>query len=155
MKLRLRREPTLVGKITLGDLFILYDADLQNAAYEQWLCHTLEDAVRELAGVPVYAWKIPNETAIPFGTYQLGLVDSPKFGPDTLTLLGVPGFTNIRIHRGNHPDDTDGCILVGAKRAGASIYDCTTALNALKSIVVPELKAGRPVSITVESHLTQ
>lgn len=155
MKLRLRREPTLLGRVTLGDLFAAYEADAAHASYEKWQCHTLEDAVRELAGVPVYAWKIPGITAIPFGTFTLELYDSPKHGLDTLRLVAVPGFAQVEIHEGNKPEDTDGCILVGAKRAGASIYESRAALAALRALVVPELKAGRPVSITIESHTTE
>jgi hypothetical protein len=145
MQLRLRREPTLLGRVTLGDLFV----------DEQWQCYTLEDAVREVPGIPVFEWKVQDETAIPFGAYRLGLVDSPKFGPDTITLLDVPGFTNVRIHQGNFPEDTDGCILVGATRHGASIGESKLALAALKHIVVPELTAGNEVLLTIESHKTE
>jgi hypothetical protein len=45
MKLRLRREPTILDKVTLGDLYIQADAH-----DEVWQCHTLEDAVREVPG---------------------------------------------------------------------------------------------------------
>lgn len=146
MKLRLRREPTLLGRVTFGDLYV------SDTLGELWQCYTLEDAVREVRGIPVSQWKIPHETAIPFGTFKLGLVDSPKFGPDTLTLLNVPGFDLIRIHKGSTERDTDGCILVGAERHGASIASCQKALDALKFKVVPELKAGREVYITIEPH---
>lgn len=144
----------MIGKVTLGDLFVVYAPEDQEPGYEKWQCHTLEDAVREVVGVPVSVWKIPKVTAIPAGTYQLELYDSPKHGANTLRLVGVPGFDEVEIHEGNKPEDTDGCILVGAKRAGAAIYESVNALAALKAIVVPELKAGRAVSITVESHIS-
>ena len=140
MKLRLRREPTLLDRVTFGDLYI-YDRET-----EGWQCFTLEDAVR--------AVKIKHQTAIPFGTYNLALYNSPKFGPETLHLLDVPNFEYVHIHSGNTENDTDGCILVGAKREGAHIYESRLALAALKHLVVPELLAGRPVSITIEPHTT-
>lgn len=140
MKLRLRREPTLLERVTFGDLYVYHDA------VEGWQCFTLEDAVR--------AAKIKHQTAIPFGTYKLALYDSPKFGPETLHLLDVPNFDLVHIHSGNNENDTDGCILVGAKREGAHIYESRLALAALKHLVVPELLAARPVSITIEPHTT-
>lgn len=138
MKLRLRREPTLLERVTFGDLYV-YDGTT-----EGWQCFTLEDAVR--------AVKIKHKTAIPFGTYKLALYNSPKFGPETLHLLDVPNFDLVHIHSGNNENDTDGCILVGAKREGAHIYEAKTALAALKHLVVPELQAGREVYITIEPH---
>lgn len=69
-------------------------------------CYTLEDELRQE--------KIPGESAIPAGIYDITLEDSPRFGPDTLTLLNVPNFTHIRIHSGNTDEDTAGCIVVGS-----------------------------------------
>lgn len=141
MKLRLRREPTLLERVTFGDLYV------NDGQTELWQCFTLEDAVR--------AVKIKHETAIPFGVYQLDLYDSPKFGPATLHLLNVPNFDLVHIHSGNTEKDTDGCILVGAKREGAHIYESKLALAALKHLVVPELQAGNKVYITIEPHTTE
>jgi len=70
-----------------------------------YFCRTLEDELR--------AVKVSNETAIPAGTYKVVLENSPKFGPDTITLLDVPGFTYVRIHSVRNDDDTSGCIGVG------------------------------------------
>lgn len=81
----------------------------------QFFCFTLEDKVREQQGVPIEKWKVKGETAIPQGVYDLALEDSPKFGPQTITLLRVPGFSYIRIHTGNTAKDTEGCIIVGYK----------------------------------------
>lgn len=78
-----------------------------------YFCFTLEDKVREQDGVPIEKWKIYGQTAIPQGIYEVFLDDSPKFGPQTLTLKDVPGFSKIRIHSGNTSVDTEGCIIVG------------------------------------------
>lgn len=138
LALRLRREPTVLDRVTFGDLYV-YDGTT-----EGWQCFTLEDAVRTV--------KIKHKTAIPFGRFELSLYDSPKFGPETLHLLAVPNFEYVHIHSGTTDEDTDGCILVGAKREGLAIYESRLALAALKHIVVPELQAGTKVYITIEPH---
>ena len=137
-----RRKPT-VKDTTFSDLFV--------PDQEEAFIHLLEDAIRELPGVPVEEWKIPGKTAISAGRYKVELVDSPKFGPDTLTLLDVPGYTVIRVHAGNDDEDTDGCPLTGMRIIpdpegdGGNISDSKTALNKLKEYLVPKLKAGEEV----------
>lgn len=96
MKLLLQREPSTKNS-TPGKLFI-------DGTFE---CYTLEDIVRA-RGVKVY-----GQTAIPAGTYQVLLTQSPRFKRVLPLLLNVPGFEGIRIHPGNKAEDTDGCILVG------------------------------------------
>lgn len=148
MELKLKRDEW--GRIdTPGTLTI-------NGAYE---CRTLEDPVREDAFRPVGEWKVKTKTAIPAGRFRLELVDSPRFGPNTLTLKDVPGFEYIRIHAGNDEQDTDGCPLVGQRLepepedGSWRIVGGTSgpALKALKAKVVPELKAGNPVYITIQN----
>lgn len=85
------REPSQ-GGATLSKLFLGLD----------FLCDVLEDEVREIPGKPVSEWKIKGHTAIPAGTYEIEARQSGHFGPDTLTLLDVPGFQYIRIHAGNY-----------------------------------------------------
>jgi len=58
--------------------------------------------------------KIPGQTCIPAGTYEVALSHSPRFKRAMPTLLNVPGFTHILIHWGNTPKDTAGCILLGS-----------------------------------------
>lgn len=83
----------------------------------EFFCFTLEDKVREEEGIAVEKWKIQDQTAIPRGIYKVTLENSPKFGLETPTLSNVPGFTSIRMHSGNTPDDTDGCIICGFRLA--------------------------------------
>ena len=112
------------------------------------VCFSLEDELRELPGIPVSEWKVKARTAIPAGHYRAALVDSPRFGKDTLTLLDVPGFGEIRIHGGNDEDDTEGCPMMGAE---LDAQDKITGgksqlgLRALRAILVPALKADEEV----------
>ena len=75
--------------------------------------YTLEDAVREIPGVPVSEYKIKGRTAIPVGSYDLVIDYSNRFKRLMPHILNVPGFEGIRIHAGNTHEDTEGCILVG------------------------------------------
>ena len=68
----------------------------------RWFCSTLER----------------TDVAIPAGFYPVTLTMSPRFG-EVLPLIGnVVGRTGIRIHAGNYPRDTAGCILVGVASTG-------------------------------------
>lgn len=130
MNLTLQREPSDDHR-TFGKLYI--DG--------QFCCHTLEDVVREV--------KIPGETAIPAGTYRITMEHSPRFGPDTITVNKVPGFTGVRIHAGNTEADTHGCPLVGLVRADASILQSKAALADLKPEIAAALQAGEDVWLEV------
>jgi hypothetical protein len=93
-------------KATLGRVYV--DA--------KEICYSLEDPVREVFGHPVSSWKIKGKTAIPVGTYKVILSHSPRFKKELPEVLGVLGFSKIRIHGGNDEGDTEGCILVAEKR---------------------------------------
>ena len=120
MNLRVLREPTVEGG-TLGALY------LNNV----WFAWTLEDAVREVDGQPVSTWKVPRETAIPRGRYEVRLTHSARFGRVLPLLLDVPGFEGVRIHPGNTIADTEGCILVGRSRVAHNISGSKVACEAL------------------------
>ena len=55
----------------------------------------------------------PNISCIPTGVYNLGRVDSPKFGPATWEIKDVPGRSHILIHAGNTANDVVGCLALG------------------------------------------
>lgn len=92
-------------KTTIGELSL--DNEFQ--------CHTLEDTVRDLNkdGVLQKEEKVYGETAIPSGTYEIVISHSDKFHKKLPLLLDVPHFKGVRIHSGNIPTHTLGCILVG------------------------------------------
>lgn len=86
-----------------------------------FFCYTLEDIVRE-HGVKVY-----GETAIDQGVYYVSVTDSPTFKRALPLVYDVDRFTGIRFHRGNRPQDTEGCILVGYKfdKNTTNVYEST------------------------------
>lgn len=140
MRLRLIREPTVDGT-TLGVLFV----DGRFAAF------SLEDAIREVAGVPVAAWKVPKATAIPAGTYRVRLTMSNRFQRILPEVLDVPGFTGVRIHAGNTAADTEGCVLLGVRRSGVALVESRPAVGALVDQMVA---ASGATWITIENPPT-
>lgn len=74
---------------------------------------SIEDAVREIKGQLVASWKIPGETAMPEGRYQVVIDFSKRFNRLMPLLLNVPGFDGVRIHIANSDKDVEGCIGIG------------------------------------------
>lgn len=71
------------------------------------ICDTIEPPVRRPSEF------VRGSTAVQAGVYRLALSRSPKFGRLLPLLVGVPGMSGVRIHRGNTVADTRGCILPG------------------------------------------
>lgn len=110
MQLQLVRK-VFTDQSTIGELSV-------NGVFE---CFTLEDKVR-----PV---KIKGETAISAGKYEVAVTFSNKFKKFLPLLLDVPNFEGIRIHTGNTPKDTLGCILVGQAKGVDSISNSRLAFG--------------------------
>ena len=68
---------------------------------------------------------------IPYGEYDVVPYPSAKFGLIVPMLENVPGRTNIEIHVGNLPRDTEGCILVGKERGIDCLASSRAAFNEL------------------------
>lgn len=134
MELVLRRGKSANG-CTIGELLI----DGQRE------CFTLEDVVRP-DGV-----KIPGETAIPPGSYDVEISHSPRFKRDLPLLVNVANFTGVRIHTGNTAADTEGCILVGAGRGTDRISGSRDAFDRLFAKLRTALDNGEEVRIEVVS----
>lgn len=141
MKLTLQRYEA-AGRRTFGRLL---------AEDGHRLCYVLEDALREVEGQPVSAWKVRGETAIPAGDYRVTLENSPRFGLDTLTVNGVPGFVGVRMHAGNTEADTEGCPLLGMSVNAGGIVGGTSrpAVALIKELVRQAVAAGEVVMMRV------
>lgn len=126
MKLELKR----VAKketYTIGKLYI--DG--------KYFCDTIEDKDRALdssmSEAAILAKKIKHQTAIPTGTYKVGLTISPRFKTLLPLLYDVKGFSGIRIHSGNTAEDSSGCIIVGTNDVVGKVLNSRTTMQKLLS----------------------
>lgn len=107
-------------KSTIGELSI-------NGAFE---CFTLEDAER--------ISKVYGRTAIPKGRYEVIINYSNRFKQYMPLLLNVPDYEGVRIHNGNTPEHTLGCVLVGQKKGvdviGASRFAYRALFDKMKAV---------------------
>lgn len=110
-------------------------------------CFTMEDEMR--------AVKVKGETAIPYGTYELGMRYSPKFSPkfshEMLWVKNVPNFEYVLIHWGNTDDDTDGCLLLGDKigiiKGQTAVLNSINTYKEIYAIIVKHIELGGVASI--------
>jgi hypothetical protein len=116
---------------TLGELYI-------DDVFECFIC---EDAVRDE--------KIKGITAIPYGTYEVVVSYSPRFGRYLPLLLNVPNYTGVRIHKGNVHEDTEGCLLPGVRKGIDSVLDSKKAFDKLYPKIVHALQNSGKVFIEV------
>lgn len=80
-------------------------------------CYVLEDKDRQLQpDGSIIPWnpgiKIYGETAIPRGRYKLEINQSAKFKRMMPEILNVQSFTGIRLHDGEGPQNTEGCLIL-------------------------------------------
>ena len=104
--------------------------------------------------------KIAGRTAIPSGVYKVVLSVSPRFkskawaaryGGLVPEILGVKGFSGVRIHPGNTAADTDGCILIGENKAkGALVNSQKRYLELMDKYLIPAWNRKEEITITVE-----
>lgn len=87
--------------------------------------------------------------AIPAGSYPIELTFSPHFGRVLPLLDSVPGRSAIRIHSGNTPPDSEGCILVGSSRANDFVGDSRKAEAQLTSKIGAAIARKEQVTVDV------
>ena len=104
-------------------------------------CFVLEDRYRP-PGEP----KIHGATCIPCGVYPVRITHSPKFGVDLPLVCDVPGFSGVRIHPGNFPSDTEGCLLPGRDRLPDAVQGSRLAFVDLFAKLQG---AAEPITLTV------
>lgn len=124
----------LTSSSTIGSLYV----------NGMWECYTLEDVVRK-------GPKIHGQTAIPEGTYGVKITFSNRFKRDLPLLADVPGFEGIRIHPGNGPENTEGCLLVGRAKSIDRIYNSRDAFDVLYSKILAAWVNHEPIEITVKA----
>lgn len=101
-------------------------------------CNALEDEDRGLTSDmtvdEILKKKKYGETAIPTGRYKVTMSWSPRFKKEMPLVNAVKGFTGVRLHSGNTPKDTLGCILFGANDKVGEVCNSrywTTMLTAI------------------------
>lgn len=135
MKLTLKRVQ-LDPDVTIGELSI------DGLFY----CYTCEDVVR-----PPGAPKVFGDTAIPAGEYMVDVTYSPHFGRELPLLSAVPNFSGVRIHPGNTPADTEGCLLVGFDRHPKGVGRSRDAFGPLFARLNAAHAAGEDVTIEISA----
>lgn len=112
-------------------------------------CYSCEDVDRHVEDDP--ARKQRGTTAIPVGVYEVRLYDSPKHGPDTPELVGVPGFHHVQIHSGNDSTHTEGCLLFGLARdtTAGTVGRSRVACRWLRQQIIDVIEDGGTVTVEV------
>ena len=111
-----------------------------------YLCDTLEPQWRDYKNG---GRKIPGRSAIPEGRYLVLITWSPKFKQWLPLLWNVPKFSGIRIHAGNKPEDTEGCILVGKNQQVGRLIDSRFWVHRLKQEISDAHERGEKVYLTI------
>ncbi len=130
MRLRLTRK-YFTDESTIGELTV-------DGSFE---CFTLEDKVRDQ--------KVWGKTAIPAGTYDVAITHSRRFNRELPELQNVPGYAGVRVHTGNCPADTEGCILVGKSRSKDWVSESVAAFGPLFEKMREAARRGEKITIEV------
>ena len=138
--------------------------DMEKLSKDTYFCDTLEPTWRNLKGIDLkpeevdarysrqsgkVARKIPGHTAIPEGSYRVLITLSPRFKEWLPYIQGVPDFEGIRIHAGNYPDDTQGCILVGENKVKGMVVNSRIWLHRLMNRIQAAENQGEGIWITI------
>ena len=93
--------------------------------------------------------KIKGNTCIPYGTYNITITYSPRFKKNLPLLNNVKGFDGIRIHSGNKPQDTEGCLLPGFNKVKGQVIDSRVTTDKLIAQIQQALNKGEKVTIEI------
>lgn len=119
----------------------------------EFLCNIVEDRDRGLnnnmSAAAILKIKVPSETAIPTGTYRLVVNESPKFKREMIEVVGVPGFTGIRIHNGVNADHSAGCLIPGLNTIKGGVSDSKRYEEILTKKVKASMAKNEDVYLTI------
>lgn len=125
-----------------------------------YFCDTIEDRDRGLSQSmsleEIKKIKVPNETAIPTGTYNVTLnVVSPKFKDRAWAkpyegkvprILNVPGFEGVLIHPGTDQNSTSGCIILGKNKIVGKVVESQATFK----IFMVKVAGQRNITLTIK-----
>ena len=121
---------------TAGRLYVV------NELGKAYFCDTLEPSLHPTNHL--------HPKAIPAGRYDVAVTWSPKFKRWLPLLLKVPYRSGIRIHAGNNPEDSSGCILLGRALLPGHVYNSRSTLEKLMQRL-KERPEGEAIHITIEN----
>lgn len=126
------------------------------------LCESLEDEDRGLVQTmptgKINQIKIFGRTAIPKGTYKVILSVSPKFkerawakryGGLVPEIVGVKGWTGVRIHPANSASELLGCVAPGDNLKVGKVLNSTKRYDELMKQLVPAWDKGEDITIEI------
>lgn len=136
LKRETRTEKSTIGKLTVGDFgcFVLEDKD--------------RGLTSDMTAAQIKEIKVQGKTAIPSGRHEIAITFSNKFQKFLPLLLNVKGFEGIRIHPGNVPEHTEGCLLPGKFQGIDEVKDSRKAFNELFAIIKDAAKKEK-IFITI------
>jgi hypothetical protein len=83
------------------------------------------------------------------GTYEVSIDYSGDFKQKMPILLAVPNRSEIRIHWGNYPKDTAGCILIGLTHSTDFVGSSKAAFAEFFPQLQTAIYSGEQVTITI------
>lgn len=124
---------------------------------------SLEDTDRGLTSamsdMAIKMTKIAGRTAIPKGRYKVILSVSEKFkkkswatkyGGLVPEIVGVKGFSGVRIHPGNKASDTEGCPLLGENKVKGGLINSVKCYDEFMSkYMLPAWTRKEEIYITI------
>ena len=109
-------------------------------------CQTLEPVARAVGVL------IPDTTAIPAGDYNVCIDFSQRFQKKMPHIMDVRGREGIRIHKGNNPTDTTGCILLGFQRGQDMIWESEKAFNEFFAQLDAAITRGEKATLEIKNE---
>ncbi|MBP5513716.1 MAG: hypothetical protein J6Y04_02920 [Bacteroidaceae bacterium] len=140
-----KRKGYTIGRLAINETV---DDEYLAGHKQTYFCDTLEPTWRDYRHG---GRKIKGCSAIPEGRYPVVITYSEKFKQWLPILVGVPMFSGIRIHAGNTPKDTTGCILVGQNLKKGMVLNSNIWLKRLKDKIVEAKEKGETVWIRIKN----